>query len=226
MLAFECDYNNGAHPMLLRRLAETNDTPEEGYGCDAYSCAAAEKIRAFCGCPDGAVYFLAGGTQTNVVVLSAILAPHEGAVTAETGHIHVHEAGAPEYAGIKTLTLPSHDGKIDAGELSAFGARFYGDEAREHMVFPGAVYLSHPTEYGTLYTKAELSAIAEVCRTYGMRLFLDGAPRSQAAARTFRSATSRSFATCSTSAGRKSARCAAKRSCSRRGICRRILRTM
>ena len=175
MLAFECDYNNGAHPALLQKLADTNDTPEPGYGEDRYSLSAAEKIRACCGAPDADVYFLAGGTQTNVVVLSAILAPFEGAVCAETGHIHVHEAGAPEYAGIKTLTLPSHAGKIDAKELEAFAERFYADEAHEHMVFPGAVYLSHPTEYGTLYTKAELTAIASVCRKYRMRLFLDGA---------------------------------------------------
>ena len=175
MLAFECDYNNGAHPALLQRLIETNDMPQEGYGCDAYSKSAAQKIKAACGCPDGQVYFLGGGTQTNVVVLSAIMQPFEGAVAAETGHIHVHEAGAPEYAGIKTLTLPSHAGKIDAAELNAFCRRFYADDAREHMVFPGAVYVSHPTEYGTLYSKAELTAIASVCKTYGMRLFLDGA---------------------------------------------------
>ena len=175
MLAFECDYNNGAHPALLQKLAETNETPEAGYGMDVYSRSAAEKIRAFCGTPNADVYFLAGGTQTNVVVLSAILEPFEGAVCAESGHIHVHEAGAPEYAGIKTLTLPSHAGKIDAGELEAFVERFYADEAHEHMVFPGAVYLSHPTEYGTLYTKAELEAIAAVSDRFGMRLFLDGA---------------------------------------------------
>ena len=175
MLAFESDYNNGAHPAILKHLLETNDTAEPGYGHDGYSRAAAEKLRAFCGCPDGEVFFLAGGTQTNVVVLSAILAPFEGVITAQTGHIHAHEAGAPEYAGIKTLTLPSHDGKLDAGELQQFLQAFYADENREHMVFPGAVYLSHPTEYGTLYTRAELSAIASLCASYGVRLFLDGA---------------------------------------------------
>lgn len=175
MLAFECDYNNGAHPALLRRLLEANETAEPGYGHDRYTAAAAEKIKSFCGCPDADVYLLAGGTQTNAVVLRAILAPHEGAVAAATGHIHVHEAGAPEAAGVKVLALPSHDGKIDAGELAAYARRFYADESREHMVYPGAVYLSHPTEYGTLYRKAELTAIAEVCKAYGMRLFLDGA---------------------------------------------------
>ena len=175
MLALECDYNNGAHPALLQRLLEANETPEPGYGYDRYTASAIEKIKAFCGCPEADVYLLAGGTQTNVVVLTAILAPYEGAVAAVSGHINVHEAGAPEHAGIKTLPLPSHAGKIDAGELDDYVSRFYADESNEHMVFPGAVYLSHPTEYGTLYSKAELSKIAAVCHAHGMRLFLDGA---------------------------------------------------
>lgn len=175
MLAFECDYNNGAHPDVLRRLMETNDRAEVGYGEDTITQSAADRIRAYCGTPEADVYFLTGGTQTNVVVLSALLKPFEGAVAARTGHIHAHEAGAIEYAGIKVLELPTHEGRIDAGELKAFCERFYADEAHEHMVFPGAVYLSHPTEYGTLYTKAELSQIADVCRAFGMRLFLDGA---------------------------------------------------
>ncbi len=175
MLAFECDYNNGAHPIVLQHLLETNDTAQVGYGEDEYTSHAAQLIREFCGAPNANVYFLAGGTQTNVVVLSAILKPFEGVLCADSGHINVHEAGAIEHLGIKALTLPSHHGKIDCKELSEWCRRFYADDNREHMVFPGAVYISHPTEYGTLYTKNELYAIAETCRQFGMRLFLDGA---------------------------------------------------
>ncbi|MBQ9189033.1 MAG: low specificity L-threonine aldolase [Clostridia bacterium] len=175
MLAFECDYNNGAHPIVLQHLLKTNDTSQVGYGEDEYTSHAAQLIREFCGTPNANVYFLAGGTQTNVVVLSAILKPFEGVLCADSGHIHVHEAGAIEHLGIKTLTLPSHHGKIDCKELSKWCRRFYADDNREHMVFPGAVYISHPTEYGTLYAKNELYAIAETCRQFGMRLFLDGA---------------------------------------------------
>ncbi len=175
MISFECDYNNGAHPLVLQHLLETNNTAEVGYGEDTYSLRAAALIRDFCEAPNADVYFLAGGTQTNVVVLSAILQPYEGVLCAVSGHIHVHEAGAIEHLGIKTLALPSHQGKIDCSELSAWCEHFYADDNREHMVFPGAVYISHPTEYGTLYAKDELLEIASVCRKYGMRLFLDGA---------------------------------------------------
>ena len=175
MLAFECDYNNGAHPLVLQHLMDTNNTAEVGYGEDTYCLHAAALIRDFCGTPNADVYFLAGGTQTNVVILSSILQPFEGVLCAESGHIHVHEAGAIEHLGIKTLALPSHQGKIECSELSAWCERFYADDNREHMVFPGAVYISHPTEYGTLYTKDELNRIAEVCRKYDMRLFMDGA---------------------------------------------------
>ena len=175
MLAFECDYNNGAHPSILKRFLETNDSAQIGYGEDVYTAHAKELIARFCGKPDAAVYLLSGGTQTNVVVLSAILQPFEGVLTARTGHIHAHEAGALEHAGIKALELPSHDGKISCSDLSDFLTAFYADENREHMVFPGAVYISHPTEYGTLYTNAELQSISAICRSYGIRLFLDGA---------------------------------------------------
>lgn len=175
MLAFECDYNNGAHPAILKRFLETNDSAEVGYGDDSFTSHAKELIAGFCEKPDAAVYLLSGGTQTNVVVLSAILQPFEGVVTARTGHIHAHEAGALEYAGIKCIELPSHSGRIHSSDLEAYLTAFYADENREHMVFPGAVYLSHPTEYGTLYTKDELLKISSVCRSYGIRLFLDGA---------------------------------------------------
>ena len=175
MLSFECDYNTGAHPKLLETLSRTNLEPQPGYGEDEYCLRAAEKIREACRAPDAAVRFLVGGTQTNQVVIAALLRSYEGVLSAVTGHVNGHEAGAIEYAGHKVLALPQHLGKIEAGELRAWLETYFGDEAYEHMVRPGMVYVSHPTEYGTLYTRAELTAIAEVCREYRLPLFLDGA---------------------------------------------------
>ena len=175
MLSFENDYNVGAHPALLQRLAETNLEPQTGYGEDEYCRAAAEKIRAAIGCPEAQIRFLAGGTQTNQIVIAGLLKSYEGVLAAETGHVAGHEAGAIEHSGHKVLTLPSHEGRIDAGELRAWIEGFYADGNHEHMVFPGMVYLSHPTEYGTLYGKAQLEAIAAVCRDFGIPLYLDGA---------------------------------------------------
>ena len=175
MLSFECDYNTGAHPKLLEALARTNLEPQPGYGEDEYCARAAEKIRAACRAPEAAVRFLVGGTQTNQVVIASLLRSYEGVLSAVTGHVNGHEAGAIEYSGHKVLTLPQHLGKIDASELRAWLETYFGDEAYEHMVRPGAVYVSHPTEYGTLYTRAELETVAAVCRKYGLPLFLDGA---------------------------------------------------
>ena len=175
MVSFESDYTTGAHPFLLQRLAETNLEQVPGYGEDPYCAAAREKIRAACESPDSDVEFLVGGTQTNAVVVSTLLRDHEGVVAAQTGHIGCHEAGAVEYTGHKVLTLPQREGKLCADDLRRLLVTFYADEAHEHMVYPGMVYLSHPTEYGTLYTRAELAQIAAVCREYGLPLFLDGA---------------------------------------------------
>ena len=175
MITFENDYSCGAHPAVLNRLIETNLIPQPGYGDDAFSRSAREKIRAACACPEAEIHFLSGGTQTNAVVLSALLKPWEGVVAAVTGHIHVHEAGAPEALGCKILALPEHGGKIDVGELRTLADTLLSDENVEHMVYPGAVYISHPTEWGTLYTGTELEQISELCRAYGMRLYLDGA---------------------------------------------------
>ncbi len=175
MVSFENDYNTGAHPEVLRSLLKTNGEAQTGYGADRWCAAAAEKIRMACQSPEADVEFLVGGTQTNAVVIASLLRDWEGAVAAETGHIAAHEAGAIEYTGHKVLTLPQHEGKLDPGELGAFLAAFHGDDNREHMVWPGLVYVSHPTEFGTLYTKGELSAIRDLCRNYGMRLYLDGA---------------------------------------------------
>lgn len=175
MLSFETDYIQGAHPRLLERLAETNLEPQSGYGEDCYCRAAREKLcRAF-DCPDGDVFFLVGGTQTNALVIDALLRGGEGVLAAENGHVAVHEAGAIEFTGHKVLTLPGHDGKVSAADVQAYLDRFYGDSTWPHMVAPGMVYISHPSEFGTLYTKAELTALSETCRRAGLPLFLDGA---------------------------------------------------
>lgn len=165
----------GAHPAVLARLTENNRVPASGYGTDAFSEAAREKIRAACGAPEAEIYFLAGGTQANAAVLTAMLKPWQGAVAAETGHVSVHEAGAIEAGGHKVLTLPSRDGKLRADDLRTFAEGFFADENREHMVAPGLVYLSQPTELGTLYSLAELKAIRQACREFGLSLYADGA---------------------------------------------------
>ncbi len=175
MLVFQNDYSEGAHPAILKRLAETNMEQLPGYGTDHYCEAAQEKIRQACDCPQAQVRFISGGTQTNQLVIDTMLQPYEGVIAADSGHVNVHEAGAIEATGHKVLTLPQHDGLIDAGELREYCETFYADGNHEHMVFPGMVYISHPTEYGTLYTKAQLEAIAEVCHDYDMPLFIDGA---------------------------------------------------
>ena len=175
MITFENDYSCGAHPKVLERLIETNLIPQPGYGFDCLSERAREKIRAACGCPEAEIYFLSGGTQTNAVVLASLLKPWEGVIAAQTGHIHVHEAGAPEALGAKVLALPEHAGKLDPAELRLLAATLLADENVEHMVYPGAVYISHPTEWGTLYSRAELEEISAICKEFGMRLYLDGA---------------------------------------------------
>lgn len=175
MVSFENDYTTGAHPQVLKRLLETNLEAVSGYGSDAYCSSAREKIRKACACPEADVYFLVGGTQTNAVVISTMLKNYEGVITAATGHINVHEAGAIEYTGHKVLEIPHHNGKINPEELRDYLQVFYGDETHEHMVFPGMVYLSHPTEYGTLYTKSELESISAICKAYHIQLYIDGA---------------------------------------------------
>ena len=175
MLYFENDYCEGAHPAILQKLTETNFEKVSGYGTDPYCASAKEKIRAACACPEADVFFISGGTQANSIVIASMLRRWEGVIAAATGHVAGHEAGAIEFTGHKVLALPSHDGKMDAAELDHMVAAFYADGDHDHMVFPGMVYISHPTEYGTLYRKAELEAIAEVCRKWKLPLFLDGA---------------------------------------------------
>ena len=175
VLSFTCDYSEGAHPLILKRLAETNMTQEPGYGFDSYSESARARIREAVGIPDADVFFLTGGTQTNATVIDSLLKGYQGVIAVRTGHIAVHEAGAIEAGGHKVLTLPPHEGRMDPVELEGYLKSFYADEAWEHMVSPGMVYLSFPTEYGTLYSKAELTRIREVCLKYGLPLFIDGA---------------------------------------------------
>ena len=175
MILFRCDYAEGAHPEILKRLTETNFEQLDGYGADPYTESARRKILAACACPEGEVHFLVGGTQTNATVIAALLQGYEGVVAVETGHIGVHEAGAVEYTGHKVLTLPQHFGKMDAGELESFLAAFDADPNKDHMVWPGLVYISLSTEYGTLYSRKELTDLQSVAHQYGLPLFIDGA---------------------------------------------------
>lgn len=175
MLNFESDYLEGAHEQILQRMIETNNEKLSGYGRDKYSASAVEKIRQACLCPEADVQFITGGTMTNALVIASLLKKIEGVIAAETGHITTHETGAIEFTGHKVLSLPQTDGKISAAQIRALLENFWRDDNREFMVFPGMVYLSHPTEYGTLYSKDELAAISGVCREYNIPLFLDGA---------------------------------------------------
>ena len=174
-LYFKNDYSEGAATEILQKFVETQYVQQTGYGTDEYCKSAEEKIRKACACEEAQVKFICGGTQTNQLVISTMLQPFEGVIGVETAHIAAHEAGAIEYSGHKVLTLPQHDGKIDPKELVDLVETFWNDESHEHMVYPGMVYVSHPTELGTLYTKAELEAIANVCRNYNLPLYLDGA---------------------------------------------------
>ena len=202
-ISFSSDYTKGAHPRILQRLTETNYEQIDGYGTDDYCKSAADKIRKVCAAPEADVFFLVGGTQTNQTIIDMLLEPYEGVVAAQTGHVAAHEAGAIEFSGHKVLTVPSlprkstesaesdesgsaasgshravysdQVGKISAADVKKLIDDFYADDNHEHMVFPGAVYISHPTEYGTLYSKTELEALSQVCKEYDIPLFLDGA---------------------------------------------------
>ena len=175
MIRFDSDYLEGCLPEILERLNATNLEQTVGYGEDAHCAAAREKIRAAVGRPDAEIHFLVGGTQTNTTVISSLLKPYQGVVCAESGHINVHETGAIEHGGHKVLALPATAGKITAAQVEETFAAHRDDANHEHMVQPGMVYISYSTELGTLYTKAELSAISEVCRRWGRPLFIDGA---------------------------------------------------
>ena len=175
MIRFENDYAEGAHERILKRLLETNEEQTPGYGMDKYCENAKAYIRKACDMENADVHLLVGGTQTNTTVIATILRPHQGAVAAITGHIAVHETGAIEATGHKVLTLPSDDGKIRAEQVKEMYDAHWNDVTHEHMVQPGLVYISHPTENGTTYSRAEMEALSKVCREHGLPLFLDGA---------------------------------------------------
>lgn len=174
-LSFASDYTEGAHPAIIERLVQTNMEQTSGYGTDEYCERARSLVRKACECPEAAVHFLVGGTQTNATVIDALLNRYEGVIAAETGHVAVHEAGAIEFGGHKVLTLACDKGKITAASVKRYLQNFYADGNYEHMVHPGMVYISQPTEYGTLYSKQEMSAINAVCREYHIPLYVDGA---------------------------------------------------
>lgn len=175
MIRFENDYAEGAHPRILERLMETNEEQTPGYGMDEYCERARALIQKACAAPEADVHFLVGGTQTNTTVIASILRPHQGVVSAETGHIAGHETGAIEATGHKVLTVPSEDGKITAEQVKKLVDAHWDDATPEHTVQPGMVYITHPTEHGTVYRKAELEALSKTCRELGLPLFLDGA---------------------------------------------------
>ena len=175
MILFQCDYNEGAHPRVLEKLVETNLDQTVGYGEDEHCAHAAELIRKACGDDSLAVHFLVGGTQANMTVIAAALRPHQGVIAAQTGHINGHETGAVESTGHKVLALPQKNGKIDASQVAELCEAHLHDASFEHTVQPKMVYISNPTEYGTLYTGKELEELSAVCRRYGLYLFLDGA---------------------------------------------------
>ena len=175
MIRFECDYTTGAHPKILEALVSTNSEACPGYGVDVHCERARAMLRELCQAPDAGVHFLVGGTQANTTVIAAALRPHQGVLCAETGHINVHETGAVEAAGHKILALPAQAGKINARQIDEYCQAHYGDPAWEHTVQPGMVYLSLPTELGTVYTLAELEEIAQTARRWKLPLFVDGA---------------------------------------------------
>lgn len=175
MISFASDYIAGAHPAILKKFADTNMECLGGYGSDKYCESAVQKIKTSFDCQTAEVFFLVGGTQTNQIVISTLLDDCEGVIAADTGHVSTHEAGAIEYTGHKVIELPGENGKLSAESVKQYLRNFYGDANHSHMVFPGMVYISFPTEYGTLYSKAELQGIYEVCQEYELPLYIDGA---------------------------------------------------
>ena len=175
MIHFDCDYMAGAHPEVLQTIVDNNKVQTAGYGCDDFCLHAKSLIREACGAPDAAVHFMVGGTQTNSTIIDALLRRTDGVLAVESAHINVHESGAIELFSHKVLALPSHDGKMHAEDAAAYLKDFYADDTNEHMVAPGMVYLSFPTEYGTIYSLQELQDIHDVCKEYDIPLYIDGA---------------------------------------------------
>ena len=175
MLYFVNDYSAGAHEKIMARFLETNLDKTPGYGDDHYTQSAKEKIRKACYCENAGIVFVSGGTQTNQLAIDSLLMPYEGVICAQSGHINTHESGAVEFTGHKVLTLPEHSGKLDASELDEYMRRLHQDENYEHTVIPGLVYISFPTEMGSIYSKAELTMLRKVCDRHGLKLYMDGA---------------------------------------------------
>lgn len=174
-LTFCSDYMAGAHPKVMEALNETNLMNSPGYGTDPISESARNRIREAIGCPEAEIHFLVGGTQTNATVITALLQPYQGVLSADAGHINTHEAGAIEHNGHKVLPLPHKNGKITAEAVRAYCRNYQGDEAWDHIVMPGMVYITHPTENGALYARSEVEEIRKACDEYGLKLYLDGA---------------------------------------------------
>lgn len=175
MLHFDSDYMETCQPKILERLSEINFQKQSGYGTDDFSASAKDKIRKACACPNAEIYFLTGGTQTNATVLDGLLQKYQGVIAAKTGHIAVHEAGAIEAGGHKVIELPGENGKLGAKTIDDYCSAFFTDGNRDHMVNPGVVYISQPTEYGTLYSLSELNEISKICKKHNQKLFVDGA---------------------------------------------------
>lgn len=175
LVHLESDYNNGAHEAVLRHLIETNDERTQSYGDDRFSNSARERIREACEAPEAEIFFLAGGTQTNATILDCVLQPYEGVLCCDTAHINVHESGAVEFTGHKVIALPGENGKLCADTLREWLDAYFADETAEHMVRPGAVYITFPTELGTLYTADELTALSQLCHSRDLLLYVDGA---------------------------------------------------
>lgn len=175
MIQFQCDYNEGCHPVILQRLVETNLEQTVGYGMDEYCAKARTLIQEACQAPEAMVQFLVGGTQANATVISSLLRPYQGVLCADTAHVNVHETGAIEHSGHKVMALPSAKGLISASQVEAALKSHFEDGNAEHMVQPGMVYISYPTETGTLYSKEELKNISDICRNYHIPLYVDGA---------------------------------------------------
>lgn len=175
MIRFNNDYNHGAHPAVLEALSRTNGTAYGGYGLDEWCEKGAQEIIKYLDCPEADIHYMVGGTQVNFTVIAAALRPYQSVLCPATGHINVHETGAVEHSGHKVQALPSADGKITAGQVADAARAYLSSDIREHITQPKMVYISFPTEYGTLYSRQELEDLSAVCREYGLYLFVDGA---------------------------------------------------
>lgn len=175
MIRFNNDYNHGAHPQIIEALSEYNNESYGGYGLDSWCEKASAEIKKYIDCPEAAVHFLVGGTQANFTVISAALRPFQGVISANTGHINAHETGAVEHCGHKIHAVPHTNGKISAQQIINEAENYINSPSQEHITQPKMVYISFPTEYGTIYSKSELQEISAACKKYGLFLFIDGA---------------------------------------------------